>query len=57
MPKERRSKSKTQHEKFLELAHESGASTSERAFVSKLRKLARRKSDQKPKPKKLERDK
>ncbi len=49
MPKERLSKSKTQHEKFLELARESGASGNEDAFVSKLRKLAKKKPDPKPK--------
>ena len=40
MPKGRRSKPKSQHEKFVQLARESGASGSEDEFVSKLRKIA-----------------
>ncbi len=49
MPKRQRGKRQSQHDKFVALAKESGASTSESAFVSKLRKLARKSPDQKPK--------
>ena len=49
MPKERRTKRESQHEKFVRLARESGADTNEDAFVSRLRKLAGKKPDQKPK--------
>lgn len=41
MPKRQPSKRKTQHDKFVELARDSGASGSEDAFVSKLRKIAK----------------
>ncbi len=48
MPKRQRGKQQSQHDKFVALAKESGASGSEGAFVSKLRKLAKKKPDQKP---------
>ena len=41
MPKERPSKrKKTQHEKFVELARESGADESEASFVAKVRAIS-----------------
>ena len=42
MPKKRpsRKRKKTQHEKFVELARESGADESERAFVAKVRAIS-----------------
>ena len=49
MPKRQRGKKQSQHDKFVELARESGASTSESAFVSKLRKMARKKPVEKSK--------
>ena len=49
MPKRQRGKPKSQHDKFVELARASGASTSESAFVSKLRKLTGKKLAPKPK--------
>ena len=54
MPKERPSKTrkKTQHEKFVELAHESGADESEAAFVAKVKAI----SSTKPKKKQPKRD-
>ena len=49
MPKKPLSKrKKTQHEKFVELAYESGADESEASFVAKVRAI----SSIKPKPKK-----
>lgn len=39
MPKRQSGKQKSQHDKFVELARASGASTSESAFVSKLKKI------------------
>jgi hypothetical protein len=49
MPKERPSKrKKTQHEKFVELARESGADENESAFVAKVRVISstkRKKTD------------
>jgi hypothetical protein len=50
MPKERPSKKrkKTQHEKFVELARESGADESEDSFVAKVKAI----SSTKPKKKK-----
>ncbi len=47
MPKRQPGKRKSQHDKFVELARESGASGSEGAFVSKLRRLTAKS----PKPK------
>ena len=45
MPKERPSKrKKTQHDKFVELARESGADESESAFVAKVRAISSTKS-------------
>lgn len=45
MPKKRPSKrKKTQHEKFVELARESGADESETAFVAKVRAISSTKS-------------
>jgi hypothetical protein len=53
MPKGRPSKrKKTQHEKFVELARESGADESEVSFVAKVRAI----SSTKPKKKKLRDD-
>ena len=50
MPKKQPSKrTKTQHDKFVNLARESGASESESAFVGKLRKLTAKPPEQKPK--------
>jgi hypothetical protein len=49
MPKRQRGKRKSQHEKFLELARESGASGSESAFVRKLKRLVPTKTAKKPK--------
>jgi hypothetical protein len=50
MPKGRPSKpKKTQHDKFVELARESGADESEDAFVAKLRAISstkRKKTDE-----------
>jgi hypothetical protein len=45
MPKERPSKrKKTQHEKFVKLARESGADENESAFVAKVRAISSTKS-------------
>jgi hypothetical protein len=53
MPKERPSKrKKTQHEKFVALAHESGADESEASFVAKVRVI----SLTKPKEKKARKE-
>lgn len=49
MPKRQSGKRKSQYDKFVELARESGASTSESAFVQKLRKLAGKNGGQKSK--------
>lgn len=49
MPKRQRGKRQSQHDKFVALAKESGASGSESAFVSKLRKLAGKNPGPKPK--------
>jgi len=47
---------KTQHEKFVELARELGVDESESAFVGKLRKIARVKTtDRKSEPKRRRR--
>jgi hypothetical protein len=49
MPKKRPSKKqkKTQHEKFVELARESGADESEDSFVAKVRAISSTKSRKK----------
>jgi hypothetical protein len=48
MPTKRPSKRKeTQHEKFVRLARDSGADESEKAFVGKLREIAKRKPPRK----------
>jgi len=47
MPKGKPGRRKSQHDKFVELAKKSGASGSEDAFVSKLRRLTAKS----PKPK------
>jgi hypothetical protein len=49
MPKRQRGKRQSQHDKFVALANESGASGSESAFVSKLKRLAAKSPAEKPK--------
>ena len=50
MSSKRPSKRKeTQHDKFVKLARDSGADESESAFAARLRKLAGKNPDQKPK--------
>ncbi len=54
MPKERpaRKRKKTQHDKFVELARESGADESEASFVAKVKAI----SSTRPKKKKSQND-
>jgi hypothetical protein len=53
MPKKQPAKKrkKSQHEKFVELARESGADENERAFVAKVKAIS---STKKPKSKKVD---